>query len=56
MFKPSNFSQTGTAPALRPYIVPTTRLVPLSLEGALLQTSATTGEIDPGIGDDWGDF
>ena len=56
MFKPSNYSQTGTAPALRPYSVPTVRMIPVSLERALLQTSASSGEIDPGIGDDWGDF
>jgi hypothetical protein len=56
MFKPSNFPQKGTEPALRPYIVPTMRMVPLSLENALLQTSANGGEIDPGYMDDWGDF
>ena len=56
MFKTSNYPQTGSAPALKPYSAPTVRIAPVSLEAALLKTSSKSEEIIPGMGDDWGDF
>ena len=57
MYKPSTtFSQSGTASAFKPYIVPSVRIVSFSLVNALLLTSTNSGEIEPGTDDDWGDF
>lgn len=57
MYKPSTtFSQSGTSSALKQYIVPSVRIVSLSLENALLLTSTHGLEIEPGTDDDWGDF
>ena len=56
MNKQSYFLQTGTERALKSYVCPATRMVPISLESALLGASAYGDEIEPGIGDEWGDF
>ena len=56
MIKSSVFSQSGTLPAVRPYTVPAVRIIPLSPEKALLLVSTYGDQIEPGIGDDWGDL
>ena len=56
MNKQFDFLQTGTECALKAYVCPSTRSIPISLESALLGASAHGDEIEPGIGDNWGDF
>ena len=56
MYQLSHSQNLEKDPTCETYLSPSVRVIPVSLEAALLTTSLNSGEITPGTEDDWGEF